>query len=303
NKQQDKSKGGAFGQLFDSTGAPVGAEFRANSYTTNEQQAPRAGVDAAGNFVVVWTSYGGQDGYERGIFGQRYASDGTPRGGEFLVNAFTTGRQDGAAIAMNAAGDFVVAWQTAPDLSYLDIVARRFGADGTPFGTEIPVNSYTFRVQEKPAVALDAGGRFVVVWDTKYRDGSEEAIMAQRFCPPLSAVTVTTSGFTSVCPGGTGGTATATDSYGGPATHQWQYRPTGGMSYTNIPGATGSTYVIQANDFAGGAFGTYDLVCTTSPQCGSAITSAPVTITVANDTTPPSVAPPAAATATQTLCQ
>jgi hypothetical protein len=68
---QDGAGGGVFGQRYDSSGSPLGAEFRVNSYTTSEQQDPAVGADPSGNFVVVWNSYG-QDGSSYGVFGQRY---------------------------------------------------------------------------------------------------------------------------------------------------------------------------------------------------------------------------------------
>ena len=44
--------------------------------------------DSSGNFVVVWMS-DSQDGSSDGVFGQRYASSGTPLGPEFRVNTYT----------------------------------------------------------------------------------------------------------------------------------------------------------------------------------------------------------------------
>ena len=55
--------------------------------------------DSSGNFVVVWRS-NGQDGSFYGIFGQRYASSGTPLGPEFPVNTYTTDVQELPAIAV-----------------------------------------------------------------------------------------------------------------------------------------------------------------------------------------------------------
>ena len=69
---QDGSSSGIFGQRYASIGAPLGPEFRINTYTSGEQSLPAVGSDAAGNFVVVWRSYG-QDGSHHGVFGQRYS--------------------------------------------------------------------------------------------------------------------------------------------------------------------------------------------------------------------------------------
>jgi hypothetical protein len=48
-----------------------GGEFRVNSFTTNNQYNPAVGMDAAGDFVVAWSSYG-QDGSGYGVYAQRY---------------------------------------------------------------------------------------------------------------------------------------------------------------------------------------------------------------------------------------
>ena len=45
-------------------------EFRVNTYTTGGQSRPSAAMDAGGNFVIVWQSYG-QDGSNLGNFGRR----------------------------------------------------------------------------------------------------------------------------------------------------------------------------------------------------------------------------------------
>ena len=72
-----------------------GGEFQVNSYTTSYQCDPAVAADAAGNFVVVWQSYGsaGTDTSERSIQAQRYDGAGRPQGGQFQVNSYTTGYQ------------------------------------------------------------------------------------------------------------------------------------------------------------------------------------------------------------------
>ena len=68
---QDGSSDGVFGQRYASSGAPLGPEFRVNTYTTNSQDLPSVASDASGNFVVVWQQQrAGRLGY--GVFGQRY---------------------------------------------------------------------------------------------------------------------------------------------------------------------------------------------------------------------------------------
>ena len=58
---------------------PLGSEFQVNTFTTDGQYYASVAADADGDFIVVWTSQD-QDGSFSGVFGQRYASTGTPLG-------------------------------------------------------------------------------------------------------------------------------------------------------------------------------------------------------------------------------
>jgi hypothetical protein len=176
---QDGSSYGVFGQRYASTGAPLGGEFRVNTYTTAAQGLPSVGVDTSGNFVVVWESY--QDGSIYGIFGQRYASTGAPLGPEFRVNTFTTGSQYNPAVASSASGRFVVVWSSPQDGSGDGVFGQRYDNAGVPLGPEFRVNTYTTGGQYRPAVASDTGGNFVVVWTSQLQDGSSNGVFGQRY--------------------------------------------------------------------------------------------------------------------------
>src|SRR4051812_34746340 len=89
---------------------PVGPEVQVNTHTNGEQYYPTVAMDAAGDSVVVWGGADNQDGDSFGIFAQRYDPAGAPQGGEFQVNTYTPGAEDGPQIAMDGHGDFVVAW-------------------------------------------------------------------------------------------------------------------------------------------------------------------------------------------------
>jgi|KBSSwiStaDraftv2_1062776.scaffolds.fasta_scaffold61612_3 hypothetical protein len=177
-----------FGQRFASDGTPVGSEFRINTHTPQSQFLPSVAVDPAGNFVVVWSS-DGQDGSYRGIFGQRFTSSGAPLGPEFRVNTYTTNFQDHAAVAADAAGNFVVTWSSGLEYGFeADVFAQRFASNGAPLGLEFRVNSYTTDGQGDPAVAAAPSGGFVVVWDGQAQ--SDAGVFAQRFAAsgvPLGA--------------------------------------------------------------------------------------------------------------------
>ena len=163
---QDGSGRGVFGQRFASTGAPMGPEFRVNSFTANHQTSADVAADGFGNFVVVWGSIG-QDGSMEGVFGQRYDASGAPVGPEFRANTFTTGSQRLPSVGMDPAGNFVVVWTSnLQDGSSYGVFGQRYDATGTPLGAEFRVNTYVAFNQERPAVTADDAGEFVVVWST-----------------------------------------------------------------------------------------------------------------------------------------
>ncbi len=179
---QDASTGdGVFAQRYDASGVPRGSEFQVNTYTSADQRYPTVASDASGNFIVAWAS-GWQDGYAWGIFAQRYDGSGTPLGSEFRVNGFTTGEQRAPRAAGDAAGDFVVVWQSAgQDGSGWGIFGRRYDASGTPLGAEFLVNTHTGGDQMGPVVASSPAGSFVVAWTGNGQDGSATGIFAQRY--------------------------------------------------------------------------------------------------------------------------
>ena len=175
---------GVFAQRFDASGAPAGAEFRVNTYTTGFQGDTDLAVDAAGNFVVVWASYD-QDGNGAGVFGQRFDAAGTPQGGEFRVNTYTTQEQTSPRVARDGQGNFVVTWWgDYQDGSSYGVFARRFEADGTQLGPEFRLNTYTTGQQWFPDLAVGPDGGFVAIWGDGYQAGGPLNVYA-RIVPDL----------------------------------------------------------------------------------------------------------------------
>ena len=128
-----------YGQRYDAGGAPLGLEFRINTFTTASQVIPKVASDAAGNFVVVW--YGGaQDGSGYGIFGQRYDSSGSPTGPEFRANTYTTSSQRVPSVTADDAGHFVVAWASQTQDGSSE------GVFGQRYSQIVPVELMHFRI-------------------------------------------------------------------------------------------------------------------------------------------------------------
>jgi hypothetical protein len=178
---QDGSLFGVSARRYDAAGIP-GPELRVNTFTTGVQSHPAVAADAAGGFVVVWTSSVNQDGDDYGVFGRRYDATGAPIGGEFQVNSYTTSAQYGPSVAMASDGRFVVAWQSyGQDTHGFGIAARRFDAAGVAEGPDFVVNTFTTGYQRDARVAMDNAANFVIVWDSELADGSGLGVFGRRY--------------------------------------------------------------------------------------------------------------------------
>jgi cysteine-rich repeat protein len=177
-----------FGRAFTSTGAPVGGEFQVNVVSAFTQSSPDVAVNGGGTFFVTWTT-NNQDGAFTGIFGRRFDATGTPLGGEFQVNALTTGYQFSSAVTADAADNFIVLWTAlytggVGDGSNDTVVrGRRFAGTGAPLGGDFQVNTYTPSAQEAARVAALGGDNFVATWHSQQDNVIERAlhVFAQRF--------------------------------------------------------------------------------------------------------------------------
>ena len=128
----DRSSRSIQGQRYTSNGAPLSGQFQVNTYTSGNQVLPSVTTDPLGTFVVTWQSNGsfGTDTDNDSIQGQRYLSNGTPIGGEFQVDDFTTSVQRSPSVVADATGHFVVVWESngspGTDSSSYSIQGQRY---------------------------------------------------------------------------------------------------------------------------------------------------------------------------------
>jgi hypothetical protein len=179
---QDGSNTGVYGQRFDANGNTVGSEFQVNTWTTDEQSYPSITPLSNGGFVVVWQSWG-QDGSGYGVYGQRFDSNGNKVGSEFQVNTWTTDWQENPSITSLPNGGFVVVWEGwgGQDGSSWGVFGQRFDSNGNTVGSEFQVNTWTTNDQLWPSITSLPNGGFVVVWHSRYQDGSDYGVYGQRF--------------------------------------------------------------------------------------------------------------------------
>ena len=111
----------------------------------------------------------------------------SPAGDELQINTYTTGDQMRPAIAADAQGNFVVAWESngssGTDLDGYSIQAQRFLGTGEAAGTEFEVNAFTTGDQSSVAIGADADGDFVIAWESTGASASDAttSVRARRF--------------------------------------------------------------------------------------------------------------------------
>ena len=153
-------------RIFDSAGTALTPAFTANQITTGSQGSSTAALLSDGRFVVVWgDSTNGSVEVEARIFN----ADGTPAGGEFLVNTIIEGNQGNPIVTALGDGGFVISWLDSPTsftqsgdlLNYLS--GQRFDAAGAKLGDQFGFEVPTDFIQGHSLTALD-DGRIAMTW-------------------------------------------------------------------------------------------------------------------------------------------
>jgi len=174
---------GFFGRRISGSGVPIGPVFEVSEDSASYYWRFDAAGDPTGGFVVAWSDY--DDGDEEGVVARRFDASGTPLGPEFAVNTYTAGRQMFPSVASDPVGNSVIVWESrdaGQDGSGSGIFGRRFDASGSPMGGEFLVNATTASNQERPAVATDPSGAFVVAWqDFSSATCGYECVVGRRF--------------------------------------------------------------------------------------------------------------------------
>ncbi|MEM9220106.1 MAG: calcium-binding protein [Cyanobacteria bacterium P01_F01_bin.150] len=156
----------------------ISSEFLINDVTNDViASRPDIGIDAQGNFVVVWDQFdNGTLSTSDGVLVRRFDSTGDAEGD--LITVDTSISLSRPTIGVADDGRFVVVWE---DFGLNDISAQIYEADGD-------LDESTFAVEEDssffnfdPDVAINPNfGGFVVTW-IQIDDDGDRSIVAQRF--------------------------------------------------------------------------------------------------------------------------
>ena len=103
---------------------------------------------------------------------------------ELVVNTYVDSTQRAPAIARDAIGNYIIVWKSINQISSTskgDIFFQRFNSSHQCIGGETIVNTFTNGEQDKPAVAMNGNGDFVVVWSSYTNRDSMYDIKARLF--------------------------------------------------------------------------------------------------------------------------
>ena len=184
--------------ILSSDGQNVVTAFPANQVTAEGQHSPHLAALADGGMVVTWVGDDAESGASQGVFARLFASDGTPLGDEFGVNATLYATQNEPRVAALADGGFVVTWYDDYD-EHTDgfvgrMMARLYSADGVAQGTEFAVApdlaAYSYGGNaDQDVLALPDGGFLVVFTVAVDNYDARTDIFAYRYAADGTALT------------------------------------------------------------------------------------------------------------------
>ena len=164
---------------LDPNQVPILVQTRVNSYTSDNQEMARVIRLVDGGYVIAWRSKD-QDGFNWGIYAQKFDANARPVGTEKRLNDYTFEGQWHSALLPHPDGGFVAGWDSwNVDGSHTGVVLRRFDATLTPLTDEIIVNQVKEDAQGNPAMVFGPDRSLLVVYDSKAADGSQYGILAR----------------------------------------------------------------------------------------------------------------------------
>jgi hypothetical protein len=174
-------KGGGIGASLLDTGFNAGQRVRVNKVVTGNQFKPQVQLLANDNIIFVWqgsVTVGGKP-YIYARFAKNSARDATTYGTNFYtadiqVNTYTADQQVDPAVAALPDGSAIITWASYGENgsgSMWGVYARRLTAAGKAIAADnngstkqFLVTQYTGYNQRNPAVAVLAGGNYVIAW-------------------------------------------------------------------------------------------------------------------------------------------
>ncbi|MGP8330088.1 MAG: T9SS type A sorting domain-containing protein [Methanosarcinaceae archaeon] len=157
-----------YAQRYNQDALPIGSNIRVDdevSWVGQQIGNPHIAITKEGCFVVVWDDWRVP---ENGLYGQHFAKDGTPVGGNFKISEQTTAVVFVyPKIEISEDGNFIVTWTSIQNDVYIQI----YSSDGSPIGKNIKVNEHPIigenltHADLGSNIAVDDSGKIIIVWD------------------------------------------------------------------------------------------------------------------------------------------
>jgi hypothetical protein len=171
-------------QRFNVSGQPTSRPWTISSGGPGLKSRPRLAVRPGGDVVATWMSAYGPvrtPASDLGVFTRLLAATGRPTRKATQVDTVAGAIGVTPAVAVEGDGSFLIAWssQKADDTWNTSLYARAFGPSGAALGAPIAITSNTVGPQERPTVASDRQGSYLVVWQSYFNDILHARIMGQ----------------------------------------------------------------------------------------------------------------------------
>ncbi len=169
-----------YARVFASNGTALTNELDAsNTVAPIQSQAPAVAMDGSGNFVVAYETQGGP-ATDQGIYTQAFSANGTPSGSSVFVANTPTNPQTDPAIAMDAAGNYVVAW-TSKAGPQGKIYGQLYSTGGIANGSTFLVGTTNNYQEEEASAGMDSSGNFTIAWAEQIPGANNWDILARQY--------------------------------------------------------------------------------------------------------------------------
>jgi hypothetical protein len=163
-KLSEDAPWGINGWLLDNQNTPIGNPLPLVSIPGIEGRSPAVAHDGNGDFLVVWQSLQVEGGQNLGIFGQRVMASGGLRSGPFPIVQAIDREVATPAVALDAAGDAVVVWQSIDPASGNGEIRARTVSRTNELG-EVTVVAASAQIScSQPKAVMSPSGSLSVAW-------------------------------------------------------------------------------------------------------------------------------------------
>lgn len=170
-------------RIFTAGGVPQSAEFMVNTYVNDYQWFADVETFSDNSFIIGWCSWE-QDGFDGGIYTQRFDPTGVKLGTETLINQTTHEYQWLPRIVRWADDSYAVLWSSwKQDGDREGVYMRTFRKDGKANSLERLIPEYTTNFQWEPDAFAAADGSIRAVWSTWGKNGMDYDIAVRSIVP------------------------------------------------------------------------------------------------------------------------